>query len=207
MRLLLISSIFTSLLLGCSSPKTNYYALNSAPIPQPSIGSKELRVMVGPISLPAPIDQPQLVIQGKDNQIQVYEYHRWAGSLKSEVGRVIAANMARELELSNVWNFSQSTQTNYDYQIFIDVQTLDSKPADSVVVDVLWTIKPAASNVKVPGKTSNMGAHSGLNSQVLMGRSLVREPVASAEIEALIDAQSRAFAKVSAEIAQSLRNK
>lgn len=195
MRLLLISSIFTSLLLGCSSPKTNYYALNSAPIPQPSMGSKELRVMVGPVSLPAPIDQPQLVIQGKDNQTQVYEYHRWAGSLKSEVGRVIAANIARELELSNVWNFSQSIQTNYDYQIFIDVQTLDSKPADSVVVDVLWTIKPAASNVKASGKTFNMG------------RSLVREPVASTEIEALIDAQSRAFAKVSAEIAQSLRNK
>lgn len=207
MRLLLISSIFISLLLGCSSPKTNYYALNSAPIPQLSMGSKELRVMVGPVSVPAPIDQPQLVIQGKDNQIQVYEYHRWAGSLKSEVGRVIAANIARELELSNVWNFSQSTQTNYDYQIFIDVQTLDSKPADSVVVDVLWTIKPAASIAKAPSKTSNMSAHARLNSQVLMGRSLVREPVASAEIEVLINAQSRAFAKVSAEIAQSLRNK
>ena len=207
MRLLLISSIFISLLLGCSSPKTNYYALSSAPIPQPAAGGKKLKVMVGPVSLPAPIDQPQLVIQGKDNQIQVFEYHRWAGSLKSEVGRVIAANIARELELSNVWNFSQSTQTNYDYQIFVDVQTFDSKPGDSVVVDVLWTIKPAASNAKTLAKTASVSTDAGLKPQVLMGRSLVREPVASAEIDALVAAQSLAFTKVSSEIAQSIRNK
>jgi uncharacterized lipoprotein YmbA len=189
MRLLLKSVLLIVFLSGCSSPKTTYYTLNAEPIP-PS-GVKNTRVMVGPVSLPEMIDQPQMVILGSDNQVQVYEYDRWAGSLKSDIGRVIASNLARDLATSNVWNFAQSTQTNFDYQVLVDVQNLQSKPGDSVLVDVLWTIKP------VPAKPK---------SQPLMGRSLIREPVAGTGVDALVKAQTQAFIKVSQEIARSVPN-
>lgn len=72
---------------------------------------------------------------------------------------------------------------------------------------MLWTIKPAASNAKTLAKTASVSTDAGLKPQVLMGRTLLREPVASAEIDALVAAQSLAFTKVSSEIAQSIRNK
>jgi uncharacterized lipoprotein YmbA len=190
MRPLLTTALLMLLLSGCSSPKTTYYTLNADPIPPASAGAKDTRVMVGPVSLPEMIDQPQMVILGNDNQVQVYEYDRWAGSLKSDIGRVIASNIARDLGTSNVWNFAQSTQTNFDYQVLVDVQNLQSKPDDSVLVDVLWTVKPVLAKPK---------------SAPLMGRSLVREKVTGSGVEALVQAQTRAFAKVSLEIAQAIR--
>lgn len=203
MRLLLTSAFLIVLLNGCSSPKTTYYTLHADPIPPALAGAKNTRVMVGPVSLPEMIDQPQIVALGSDNQMQVYEYNRWAGSLKSDIGRVIAANLARDLGTSNVWNFAQSTQTNFDYQVLVDVQNLQSKSDDSVLVDVLWTIKPA--NAKNKPVEKNANADSGLKTTSLMGRSLVREPVTGSGINALVEAQTRAFVKVSHEIAQAVK--
>lgn len=195
MRLPLFVAFLAIFLSGCmSSPKTTYYTLSVAPVPSALPSSQGLRVMVGPISLPDMVNQPQLVVQSNGNEVKLYEYHRWAGSLKSDVARVIATNLARELGTSNVWSFSQTTQTNFDFQVLIDVQNLESKLDDGVVLDVLWTIK---------SKTSLTNKNA--NNQVKMGRSLVRVPVTSPGIEALVAAQSRAFALASADMAKDIR--
>lgn len=210
MRFLLPTALLVILLCGCSSPKTSYYALSASPIPQSSTGGQLVRVMVGPVSLPDSVNQSQLVTQSSNNEIEVSKYDRWAGSLKGDVGRVIAANLGRELNISNIWSFSQSTQTNFDYQILIDVQNLNSKLGDSVFVDVLWTIRPAlgtnSASVKNPSvKKSDLNPVTGFKPKVIMGRSSVHEPVTSTGFDALVAAQSRAFARVSKEIALSIR--
>jgi uncharacterized lipoprotein YmbA len=171
------------------------------------------------------LDQAQLVVQSGSNEVRIFEYQRWAGSLKSDVGRVIAANIARELNTPNVWNFSESTQTQFDYQVLVDVQNVDSKLGEEVVVDVLWTIRPSASASTSKNLPSNLSADKSTNpsanhasgtvlsateetsrrTQVRMGRSLVREPVSNGGIDALVAAESRAFAKVGYEIAQAMR--
>lgn len=215
MRLLLASVFLVFLFSGCSSPKTSYYMLSAPPVAQSTTGAQAVRLMVGPVSLPDAVDQPQLVVNSSNNEIEVFKYDRWAGSLKADVSRVIAANLARELDISNIWSFSQSTQTNFDYQILIDVQNLHSKLGESVFVDVLWTIKPAAGSNSVIVKRSDIKSadkkNTGINSETgftpkaLMGRSSVNEPVTHSGVDALVAAQSRAFAKVSREIASSIR--
>ncbi len=204
MKFLLTTAFLMLMLNGCSSPNTTYYTLNADPIPPALAGAKNIRVMVGPVSLPEMVDQPQMVILGSDNQVQVYEYDRWAGSLKSDIGRVIASNLAKDIGSSNVWNFAQSTQTNFDYQVLVDVQNLQSKRGDSVLVDVLWTIKPALAKNQSGEKAPSQNAAP--KSANLMGRSLVREPVTGAGVDALVSAQTRAFVKVSQEIARSVPN-
>ena len=215
MRLFLTTFFLLLLCSGCSSPKPSYYTLNAIPIPQSTLGSNAVRLMIGPVSLPDAVDKAHLVVNTTNNEIEVLKYDRWGGSLKADVGRVIAANLARELDISNIWNFSQNTQTNFDYQILIDVQNLQSKLGESVFVDVLWTIKPAASKnselVKTSDRKSTGVKTRGGNPEtsfvpkVLMGRSTVTEPVTQPGLDALVAAQSRAFAKVSAEIAASIR--
>ena len=146
---------------------------------------------------------PQLVIQNANNTVQVYEYHRWANTLKGDVGDVIASNVAQVLAISNVWTFSQSTQTNFDYQVFVDVQNIDTKLGSSVVVDVLWTIK-SAPTTKSSIKTSTLSTSSGALAKPIMGRSLVQEQVTGSGFEGVVAAQSRAFSKVGQEIARSI---
>ena len=204
MRLFVTALLVASVLLGCSSPKTAYYKLNSDPIPMMTDASAKIRVMVGPVSIPLRMDRPQLVVQTSSNEVRGYEYQRWAGSLKSDIGRVVGASVARDLVTPNVWNFAESTQTNFDYQILLDVQNIESSSDSGIVVDVLWTIKPIGDkNVSVV-KNPNPIGNAVVKSRMMIGRSLVREPTSGPGLDALLAAQSRAFAKVGTEIAQSL---
>ena len=204
MRLFVTALLVASVLLGCSSPKTVYYKLNSDPIPIMTDASAKIRVMVGPVSIPLRMDRPQLVVQTSSNEVQVYEYQRWAGSLKSDIARVVGASLARDLVTPNVWNFAESTQTNFDYQILLDVQNVESSSDSGIVVDVLWTIKPIGDKNVAVVKNPNPIGNAAVKSRMMMGRSLVREPTSCPGIDALLAAQSRAFAKVGTEIAQSL---
>lgn len=191
-----------ALLAGCSSPKPTFYSLNAAPIAQTAPEAKATRIMVGPVTLPAMFDRPQLVTQNANNTVQVHEYHRWASTLKGDISDVIASNIASTLKISNVWSFSQSMQTQFDYQVFLEVQSIENKPGEGIAVDVLWTIKPT-NQAKSSSKSSNQG-NSDSASKAIMGRSLVRESVTGDGISASVAAQSRAFAKVGQEIARSI---
>jgi uncharacterized protein len=202
MKFLLAAAIPFLVLSGCSSPNPTFYTLSPAPIPIVPPTAKATRIMIGPVSLPPALDRPQLVMQNNSNTVEVYEYHRWANTLKGDVGDVIASNVAQALAISNVWSFSQSTQANFDYQVLIDVQNIDTKLGDRVVVDVMWTIKPAA-KVKPSGKLAS-GSSSVSTEKPNMGRSLVEEQVTGNGFEAMVAAQSRAFAKVGQEIARSI---
>lgn len=204
MRSFVTTLLVALILLGCSSPKTAYYKLNSDPIPMMADASAKIRVMVGPVSVPVRMDRPQLVVQTSSNEVQVYEYQRWAGSLKSDIGRVVGASLARDLATPNVWNFAESTQTNFDYQILLDVQNIESSSDSGIVVDVLWTIKPMDDKNMAVVKNPNPNGDAAVKSRMMMGRSLVREPTNGPGLDALLAAQSRAFAKVGSEIAPSL---
>ena len=187
MKFLLSSLVLLLSLVGCmSSPKSTYYTLSPVPIPQEPARNK-IRIMVGPVALPDLLDQPKLVVHNSGNEVKMHEYDRWAGSLKNDVGRVVAAKLALDLNTSTVWSFSQSTQIDFDYQVLIDVQNLDSRVDDSVLLDMLWTIKPKDTKRKP-----------------ITGRSLVRETVDGSSMDALVAAQSRAFAVASADIARAI---
>ena len=138
--------------------------------------------------MPEVVDQPQLVVQVAANQVAIYEFHRWASPLKSEIARVIAANLAQELGTARVWCYAQATLPNPDYQVLVDVQRFDSALGDAVTIDALWTVRRAAGGAP---KT---------------GRSSVREPVSGAGFDALVAAHSRALAQVSRDIAGAIRS-
>ena len=206
---LMISSLFLILfLLGCSSPKTSYYRMSFSPISATPAANSKLRIMVGPVNIPASLDRPQLVTQSGANEVQVHEYHRWAGTLKGDIGQVVTSRLAQDLGTSDVWSFSQSTQSQFDYQILIDVQNLDSAEKGNVVLDVLWTIKPSTqvASAESTKKASNNGANPSLLAQCkgksLTGRSVVNESITGSGFDALVAAHSRAFSKVGDDIAK-----
>ena len=209
MRVGLLYFLGMLILSGCmGTPTTTYYKLNVEPIAAQPKTSNQVRLMVGPVSVPAKLDRPQLVAQRSLSEVEIFDYHRWAGSLKSDAGRVIAANLARDLDTQNIWNFAQSTQTQFDYQVLIDVQSLEAAPGEQVVLDVFWTIQPSAhilnpaSPKQNPTRNASNTPDAKRLTQVMMGRSLVREPVEGTSLRALVAAQSRAFNQVGKDIAK-----
>jgi len=138
------------------------------------------------------------------------ELHRWAGSLKSDISRVIAVNLAHDLGTTRVWSYAQSMQTKADYQVLIDVQSFDARLGEVVVLDVLWTIRPSASHAAsvTSAKAGGKPAEATLITTPGLprsGRTMVREAVSGAGYEPLVAAQSRALVQVSADIAEAIR--
>lgn len=209
MKALVTLCAVTAALAACSSPKNTYYTLSAPEVPSATAMNHKTRIMVGPVTVPALVDNPQLVVKNTNNHVTVYEYQRWAGSLKTDIERVVAADLARDLSTPNVWSYTQSLSTQFDYQVVMDVQNIDSKLGDSVSVDVLWTVKPKTAKTTPTENAGHKAAKTAGNTtkqaHEVTGRSVVHERVTGEGFEPLVAAQSRAFDQVSHDIAKAIR--
>ena len=206
MKSLLVLFAAAMVITACSSPKTTYYALSAPPVTATTAMTHQTRIMVGPVTVPSLMDTPQLVVKNSNNQVTVYEYQRWAGSLKTDIERVVATDLTRDLNTPNVWSYTQSAFAQFDYQVLIDVQNIDSKLGDAVTLDVLWTIKPTTAKIPHHAGAEHKSANQKAGSASYTGRAVITEPVSGSGFDALVAAQSRAFNKVSQEIAKAIRH-
>jgi uncharacterized protein len=180
-----------SLLTGClGSPRETYYTLstNTAVTGTTSAnGEPAYSIAVGPITLPEVVDRPQFVLRAGPNEVSIVELHRWAGPLKGEIPRIIADNLAVELNVKRVAAYPQSAGENADYRVLVDIQRFDSTMGESVTIDALWTIKRVSDGV------------------LRTGRSTVRESSPGGSYETMVAAHSRALATISHDIAEAIR--
>jgi len=180
-----------SALPGCgSSPKQTYYTLSADAVVNgaiPASGESAYSIAVGSITLPEVVDRPQFVLRAGPNEVTFVELHRWAGPLKSEIPRIVADNLAADLNVKRVTAYPQNAVENADYRVLIDIQRFDSTLGESVTIDALWTVK----------RTSD-GA-------LRTGRSTARESSSGGTYEAVVAAHSRALATISREIAEAIR--
>lgn len=176
-----------ALLAGCSSsPKATFYTLNVAATngtSAPPLNS----VAIGPITLPDLLDRPQLVVRTSANRVDILESHRWAESPKSEIPRIIAANLGILLKPARVSTYPQNAGLEADYRVLLDIQRFEMSVGEGVGLEVLWSVRRNDGGVPKAGRT------------------VVSEPANTAGYDALVAAQSRALAAVSRDLAQALR--
>ena len=180
------ASALAVLISGCASTPSHLYTLSASPAAaansDPNLS--KLVIVIGPVSIPAIDDVPQIVVDTGPNQVSLSEFNRWASPLKDNIARVVAANLVALLGTPRV---SSALNIEADYRVAIDVQTFESAPGDAATLSALWTVR----RVK-DGKTDS-------------GRTTDREPVAQKSYEALAAAHSRALGHLSADIANAIR--
>ena len=185
--------LLIGMLSGCAgSPPVHFYQLSAeaaAGAAGPATVGTELRIAVGPLSLPEVVDRPQLVMRSGPNQVTLIDEHRWAESLKGEIPRVIAENLSRLLATGQVWAYPQNVAGSFDYRVLVDIQRFESTPGQMAAIDALWTIQQ-------PSKEGTISK---------TGRSTVQQPIAGQGYDALVAAHSRALAAISREIAETIR--
>ncbi len=187
-----VVAVAMGLLAGCaSSPPVQFYTLSAeAPASSVATAGKDLRIDVGPVSLPEMVDRPQFVIRSGQNRVTMVDEHRWAESLASDVPRVLAENLSRLLTTDHVWAYPQHAAGAVDYRVLVDIQRFESTPGQRAVIEALWTVQRPSQDGG-PSKT---------------GRSSLQQPVAGQGYEALAAAHSRALAEISREIAEVIRS-
>ena len=186
---LIAAMLAVAALAGCaSSPKAHFYTLSSGAALERSETKTQYTVAIGPVTVPDIIDRPQIVTSSAATQVQLAEQERWASPVKSEISRVIADNLMRQLDGAYVYVYPHYVSTNPDYQVLLEVQRFDSKLGDAVNVEALWAVRPAQGGV------------------VINGHSAVREPTNGDGYDALVSAHSRALSTVSRDIAEAIRS-
>ncbi len=180
-------------LAACSStPPVAYYTLNTLPEMQQEIPAAimddTLAIGVGPVEFPKFLDRPQIVTRKSQNQIEVSEFHRWAGSLPGDFSRVLAKNIAILLPTDRVAVYPWGEQFSPTYRIKLDVEQFDGRLGERVVLDVTWKV------------TDQEGTN-----QLVVRKSLIEEPVSDKNYEALVVAESNALATLSRTIVEEIR--
>lgn len=175
------SALLVAALSGCANtPKTSFYTLSVVPAPAEAAPVPvAYRVAVGPVTVPDVVDRPQLVVRVAANQVTLLDQHHWAEPLRSEIPRVIAADLAGLLGGAQVSGYGRGGG-DADYRVRVDIHDFDSVPGEGVRLDALWSVQ--------------RGAESRL------GRSAIR--VASGPgYDALVAAHGTALARMSRDIA------
>lgn len=177
-------------LAGCgNSAPIHLYVLSVETASHPEVPSGgDVRIAVGPVSIPEVVDRPQFVLQNARNRVDFIEEHRWAESLKSQIPRVIADNLAGLLATKHVWAYPQNPGGSLDYRVLVDIQRFDSIAGQTALIDALWSVKRLGQS-DLPAKT---------------GRSTVQQPVSGQDYEALAQAFSRGLAAISQDIKKAI---
>jgi uncharacterized lipoprotein YmbA len=171
---------------GCvSTRESRFFTLNATM--NHAVESSRLSVVVGPVSVPAAVDRPQIVVTTGPNQVRVDDFNRWASPLQSNISRVVADNLGSILGTPRVTVFPQTSSANADYQAAVEVQSFGSALGEAATLDAVWTVRRVKDGKQQTGRTT------------------VRESAAEKGYEALAAAHSRAAARLSQDIAGAVR--
>jgi len=183
---ILILGTLALLLANCASTRApQFYALSPS-LTGVGATSTNVSVSVGPVSIPADVDRPQIVVRTGPNQVLLAEFDRWASPLKSNIARVIAENLATVLGTAQVSVFPQSSAAESAYRVGVDVIRFESELGKRVVLDALWTVSSRKS-----GRTESR-------------RTNMTESAEGGGYTGLVAAHSRALGRLSGEIAETI---
>ena len=185
----LSTTLATGLLLAaCASVPLHYYTL-VAPVEgtlAPTTGAASLPFELLPVSVPAQVDQPQLVVREGGQGMAVLGSERWIAPLGDEVRSALSADLARELHSQDVSGLPGSDQPML--RIKLDLRRFDSQPGGQALIEGAWSVRLLH------------GAHPA----TLSCTSQVSESVA-AGYPALVQGHQRAIARIAAQIAAAGR--
>ena len=178
-------TLMVALATGCSTAPSKFYSLASTATAD-GTPATSAAVMVGPVTIPAAVDQPEFVVQVAPNRVQVDEFNRWVSPLGDSIARAVAGDLVVLLGTPDVAN-SQLANFVPDYRVTIDVQRFESVQGQATTLEAVWTVRKTAG-----GATRS-------------GRTVARESVQGQGFDALAAAHSQAIAKMSGDIAAAIR--
>jgi len=170
---------------GCATNPARFYTLASTATADDAPVAR-YGVIVGPVSVPASVDRPELVVQVAPNRVELDEFNRWAAPLNESIARAVGGDLAVLLGTPDVAT-APLANFNPAYRVTINVQRFESVPGQTALIDAVWTVRQTRS-----GETRS-------------GRTVAHEAVQGKGYDALAAAHSRALATISTDIAAAIR--
>ena len=192
LRARLAAALLTALATGClgSSPAPEFYTLS--PASGAASGSAlaslpELGLVVGPLDFPRYLDRPEIVTRDGSHRLVLADAHRWGGSLRSDILRVVADDLGRLLGTSRVAIYPAEPRFPAAFRLLLDLREFEGVPGGNVVLRMRWTI----------ASTQDGRA-------LAVEESRIEQPVGSTSFDALVAAESAALGTLNRQIAERM---
>ncbi|SUX55407.1 PqiC family protein [Chromobacterium vaccinii] len=128
---------------GCASPQSRFYGLDAPAAPQAQAQFGK-RLLLGPVSLPAALDRPQLVMDMGGGELKLQEFERWSAPLDRLLAQRLSQGVARASGVASVYAYPQPGMDGGDLRIAVDVRGLRLKPGQGAALEAAWQLQSAA---------------------------------------------------------------
>ncbi|HEY8156066.1 MAG TPA: PqiC family protein [Myxococcota bacterium] len=188
----LAALVLAALAVGCfgATPQPDFYTLSAASgaASGPALASRpELGLAVGPIDFPRYLDRAEIVRRDGSHQLILADDHRWGGSLRSDILRVVADDLGRLLGTARVAIYPAEPRFPAAFRVLLDIREFEGIAGGTVVLRVRWTI-----------------AGAGDGRALAVEESRIEQPVVSTSIEDLVSAESAALGTLNRQIAERI---
>ncbi len=193
LSLILANVMLAVLVSGCmtKSQPTTFFTLTSTVSDQglreENRAAGDLTVGIGPLTLADYLAQSRIVTRIDDNMVGHAEFNQWSGSFKNNIINVVANDISYLLGTDKVFVHPWRSFIPIDYQIVMEITRFDGTPEEQVTLEARWTV--------LKGKDKSI---------IDIKRSAVQESIDAPGYAGLVAAQSRALARLSTEIAQTI---
>lgn len=183
------------------------------PAPPPA-SARPLRVVIGPVAVPAALDQPQWLVREPDDSLRLLEQDRWAGPLGEEFRGALRESLRRRWAATDAL---PSAGGGPAWRVTVDVLRLDARPGVDSLLEARWVVQapqasvPAMPSAPAPGPASALRSApadvvSTLSAALSASCSTrLREPVQGDGPAALAAAHRRAVARLADDIGRQLQ--
>ncbi|MBR0347730.1 MAG: membrane integrity-associated transporter subunit PqiC [Rudaea sp.] len=136
-RLALCALILLLSACGASAP-TRYHTLLDTPSGAQASISAKFFIDVLPVSIPAQVDRPQLVVRDGGGVLPL-EQERWIAPLADEARAALSADLSRELGATDIAGQPRPVGARV-LTIRVDLRRFESVPGAYAAVDAVWSL-------------------------------------------------------------------
>ena len=132
-------------LAACASAPLHYYTLiapadeSASGLVAPATATPSLPFELLPVSVPAQVDQPQLVVREGGQGVALLGSERWIAPLSDEVRSALSADLARELHSQDVSGMPGNDKPML--RIKLDLRRFDSAPGSYALIEGAWSVR------------------------------------------------------------------
>jgi uncharacterized lipoprotein YmbA len=93
---------------------------------------------LGPLDIPDYLERAAIITRVSDTRLAVNDDHRWAGSLRDDILRVLAAHLEQHHSVKEVVVFPWAPKIEPDFRFKVEIKTFEGAPGEQVTLKAVW---------------------------------------------------------------------
>ncbi|HEX7341174.1 MAG TPA: PqiC family protein [Rhodanobacteraceae bacterium] len=132
-------------LAACSSAPVRFYTLMPQTLAPASGHYQPLRhtqvryIAVLPVTIPAQVDRPQMVVREGDSGVALLDGERWIAPVGDEIRRALSAELTQALGVPDVYGLAPPAGQSV-YRIKVNVTRFESVPGQYTLLVATWSV-------------------------------------------------------------------